>query len=166
MTLSVYLHFDQDNFRKVIDVRKKLIGNQGDTLITPYRVKPHVCVPCSCCRCLVLPWQPIITKVHQPRKGGEGVVYRQLVCFTHTETFEGRWASEVFSKGEAAKDVLLGECLEKLGGWGGGGREVVAMIVSCLSNKLILGSTSYQDSVCMDSFMSPSSPSHTPSRTV
>ena len=37
------LHFDQDNFRKVIDVRKKLIGNQGDTLITPYRVKPHVC---------------------------------------------------------------------------------------------------------------------------
>ena len=43
MTLSVYLHFDQDNFRKVIDVRKKLIGNQGDTLITPYRVKQHVC---------------------------------------------------------------------------------------------------------------------------
>jgi len=27
----------QDNFRKVVEVRKKLIGDTGDTLITPYR---------------------------------------------------------------------------------------------------------------------------------
>ena len=39
--------------------------------------------------------------------------------FTHTETFEGRWTGEVFSEGEATKDVLPGE----LG---------VAMTVSCL----------------------------------
>ena len=34
----------QDNFRKVVEVRKKLIGDTGDTLITPYRVWVCVCV--------------------------------------------------------------------------------------------------------------------------
>lgn len=32
------LNLLQDNFRKIVEVRKKLIGDTGDTLITPYRV--------------------------------------------------------------------------------------------------------------------------------
>ena len=42
----------QDNFRKVMEVRKKLIGDSGDTLITPYRVSHH----CS--------WQLLQIKAH------------------------------------------------------------------------------------------------------
>ena len=40
LTLTNMSSFNQDNFRKVMEVRKKLVGDTGDTLITPYRVSP------------------------------------------------------------------------------------------------------------------------------
>lgn len=64
-------------------MRKKLVGDSGETLITPFRVSRQM-VEVSCCY---------------------SVVVVVSVC---TAIVEGGRADQILTQGEAAKDVLLG----------------------------------------------------------
>lgn len=69
----------------MVEVRKRLIGDTGDTLITPYRV-------CSILRdeCIFLTNGSLFVRV----------------CM-YVETSQGGRAVEILKKGETAADVLL-----------------------------------------------------------
>ena len=76
----------------MVEVRKKLIGDSGDTLITPFRV-------CILTLLVVLILYIIVCSSHL-------ISSFVLVC---TETFERGRATQVLKKRETASNVFFGE---------------------------------------------------------